>query len=386
MDMESIRDNPRRMILIGLVLLVLICLVGVLIFRIFTAGEEVTGGVTPGPSPIATEEATLITPTPATAAEATATPTRVLQPETVTVVPLSQETATPTPTPTAAKPTPTPTKPAPTKPAPAAASSGPQPGEIKNLLKNGDFEQGFDQRGVALAWEPFRNDGFQAIYTDETFPYVEAGSNAQRITIVGATQYNRYAGIYQQVEVVPNQVYTLTLHGQIRSGPGDVNQSSYGYRMQYAVSKTGLQNWENVPEADWVELPWDEQPLNASVTKFYSYTTTVSPGSGKITLFVRGWNKWPDQSEAQYTFDTFSLVGPSPVAAPLQTSGGGASFTTPTTTTTTTTGGNQMIDKGLPTTGADEDASLVQDGRFWGGLLILLLLASGAIYRAKWGY
>jgi hypothetical protein len=385
MDMEAIRENPRRMILIGLVLLVLICLVAVLIFRIFTTGDEVVGGPTSTPTAAATEEPT-VTPTPE---EATATPTRVLPEETVTVtaVPFSQETATPTPTPTAAPPTSTPTRPAPTKPAPVVTGGGPQAGEIKNLLKNGDFEQGFDQRGVALEWEPFRNDGFQAIYTNETFPYVESGSNAQRITIVGATQYNRYAGIYQQVEVVPNEVYTLTLHGQIRSGQGDVSKSSYGYRMQYAVSQTGLQNWQNVAEGDWVELPWDEQLLNASVTKFYSYTTTVAPTSPKITLFVRGWNKWPDQSEAQYTFDSFSLVGPSSVAAPLQTSAGGAGTTITTTTAATgTTTGDQMIDKGLPTTGGDEGQTLVQDGRFWGGLLILLLLAAGAVYRARWGY
>lgn len=373
--MEAIKENPRRMVLIGLVILVLICLVGVLIFRIFTAGEEVTGGPTPTPTAAITEEP-IVTATPA---EPTATPTRVLSEETVTVVPFTDETATPTPT--AAKPTSTPTKQATT--AAVVSSSGAKPGEIKNLLKNGDFEAGGDQRGVALDWEPFRNDGFQAIYTNETFPYVEAGSNAQRITIVGSTQFNRYAGIYQQVEVAPNLVYTLTLHGQIRTGLGDIKQSSYGYRMQYAISQAGLKNWQNVPEADWVELPWDEQLLNASVTKFYSYTTTIEPASSKITLFVRAWNKWPDPGEAQYTLDSFSLVGPSSVAAPLQTSATGVTATTPTTTTT---GGEVIIDKGLPTTGAGDGHSLLQDGRFWGGMLILLLLAAGAVYRARWGY
>ncbi|NJN93081.1 MAG: hypothetical protein HC875_02800 [Anaerolineales bacterium] len=261
-----------------------------------------------------------------------------------------------------------------------------QPVEVKNLLKNGDFEAGFDQRGAALEWEPFRNDGFQAIYANETFPYIESGSNAQRVTIVGATQYSRYAGIYQQVEVVPGQVYTLTLHGQIRSVVGDVNQSSFGYRMQYAISQTGLKNWANVPEAEWVELPWDEQPINASVTKFYSYTTTIEPAAARITLFVRGWNKWPDQSEGQYTFDSFSLVGPSTAPAPVQTSAGEAGTSGATSSSATPTSGDAMIDKGLPTTGTGDAPHLMQDGRFWGGLLILLLLATGAVYRARWGY
>lgn len=387
--MAAFRENPRRMILIGLVILVLICLVGVLIFRILTAGDEVAGG--PTPPPATTEATTQPTATQPPAAADTPTPTRVLSQETPTAeaedTEEAQEVAKPTSTP--AKPTPTPTRKAAATTAPAASGGAPvqqQPVEVKNLLKNGDFEAGFDQRGAALDWEPFRNDGFQAIYTNETFPYIESGSNAQRVTIVGATQYSRYAGIYQQVEVVPGQVYTLTLHGQIRSVVGDVNQSSFGYRMQYAISQTGLKNWANVPEAEWVELPWDEQPINASVTKFYSYTTTIEPAAAKITLFVRGWNKWPDQSEGQYTFDSFSLVGPSTTAAPVQTSAGEAGTSGATSSSATPASGDTMIDKGLPTTGAGDDHPLMQDGRFWGGLLILLLLATGAVYRARWGY
>ena len=376
--MDAIRENPRRMILIGLVILVLICLVAVLIFRIFTAGDEIVGGNTPTPISAATAEPTVA----GTPEEPTATPTRVLS-ETPTVVPLSETTTTITPTATTA-PTATPTRPATVAAQGNVPAAGvPQPGSIENLIKNGDFEQGFDQRGVALQWEPFKNDSVQAMYGRETFPYVESGSSAQRITVLGASEQNRHAGIYQQIDVVPGQVYSLTLHGQIRTGLGDVNKSSFGYRMQYAVSDPSLKNWQNVPEANWVELPWDEQLINASVTKFYSYTTTIKPTSTQITLFARTWNKWPDPGEAHYTFDSFSLVGPAPVPAPLLTSGG-ATTTTPATTTTTT--GETMVDKGLPKTGAGDEANFVHDGRFWGGLLVLLLLAAGAVYRAKWGY
>lgn len=374
--MEAFRENPRRLGLIGLVILVLICLVGVLIFRIFTSGDEVTDGSTP---PAPTQVAATDEPTPsAPAEEPTLTPTRVLS-DSPTETPSTDETATPTPTPASLIPTATAITTA--SSGVAVATGAPQPGAIKNLLKNGDFEQGFDERGVALQWEPFKNDNVQAIYGRETSPYVESGSSAQRITVLGAGDFNRYAGLYQQVEVVPGQVYTLTLHGQIRTGRGDVNQSSFGYRMQYALSQAGLKNWQNVPEADWVELPWDEQLINASATKFYSYTTTIEPGSNSLSLFVRAWNKWPDPGEVHYTLDSFSLVGPSSAAAPVLASSGAA-----TTTTTTATGQEPMIDKGLPTTGAGEEASLLNDGRFWGGLLILLLLASGAIYRARWSY
>jgi hypothetical protein len=233
--MDAIRENPRRMILIGLVILVLICLVAVLIFRIFTAGDEFVGGNTPTATSAATAEPTVA----GTSEEATATPTRVLSEETPTVVPLSETTTAITPTATTA-PTATPTRPATVAAQGNVPAAGvPQPGSIENLIKNGDFEQGFDQRGVALQWEPLRNDSVQAIYGRETFPYVESGSSAQRITVLGASEFNRHAGIYQPIDVVPGQVYSLTLHGQIRSGLGDVNKSSFGYRMQYAVSWRG---------------------------------------------------------------------------------------------------------------------------------------------------
>lgn len=367
--MQTIRDN-RRIILIGLVLLFLICLVAVLIYNVFTAGGEEVAGGTPTPT-LSPTEATPAVPFSGTE-EPTLTPTRVIQEQPTTA-------ATPTAT-TAPTATPTATTKAPPTPTAAAIAGAPvamepKAGPIEDLLKNSDFEQGFDERGVALAWEPFKNDGVQALYGPETFPYVESGSSAQRITMVGATAYNRYSGIYQQVEVTPNQVYTLTIHGQTRTGFGDVSKSSYGYRIQYAVAN--LQNWQNVPEADWVELPWDEQLLNTSTTKFYSYTTTIQPSSDKITLFVRAWNKWPDPGEVQYTFDSFSLVGPRLISETIIAGAG---------PTTTTPPGDQMINKPLPVTGAGDGPTLIHDGRFWIGMLILLMLAGGAVYRAKWGY
>jgi hypothetical protein len=258
-----------------------------------------------------------------------------------------------------------------------------KPGPLGNLLVNGDFEQGFDQGGVALGWQSFKNDNVQAGYGRETAPYVESGVSAQRIAMSGAGAFNRYAGLSQQVTVVAGQVYTLTMHGQIRSGGGNVEVSSYGYRLQYAVSLAGLKNWENVPEADWVELPWDEQLLNSAATQFYSYTTTIRPTADKLTLFVRAWNKWPDPGEAQYTLDSFSLVGPTSVAETVivsaQPSGGGNVVPpTPMTSTGQT--------RPLPVTGLGDGAEVWYDGRFWIGLLMLLLLAAGAIFKAKWSY
>lgn len=384
--MAALRENPRRVLLIGLVILVLICLVGVLIFRIFTttSGQSGDGETTPTPVQAATEEANLIS-TPAESAQPTATATQVVAETPTKTASAAQKTATPkstmpkpTPQPTS---TPTPTKPTATVQAQVVVQV--KPGPVKNLLQNGDFEQGFDGSGIAAGWQAFSNGQAQVFYGRETDPYVESGSSAQRITLTGATVMNRYAGISQQVEVIAGETYTLTLHGQIRSVPGDVNQSNFGYRVQYALADPALKNWQNVAEENWLELPWDEQALKATVTQFYSYTTTLRPTTNRIALFVRAWNKWPDQSEAQYTFDSFSLVGSRLVtetvviaASPAIT---GSTIAPPTPVTGT-------INQPLPVTGEDDLPGLWQDGRFWLGILILMLLAAGAVFRARWSY
>ncbi|MFN8459951.1 MAG: hypothetical protein U0401_35765, partial [Anaerolineae bacterium] len=44
------------------------------------------------------------------------------------------------------------------------------------------------------------------------------------------------------------------------------------------------------------------------------------------------------------------------------------------------------INQPLPVTGEGDLPGLWQDGRFWLGLLILMLLAAGAVFRARWSY
>jgi hypothetical protein len=184
-----------------------------------------------------------------------------------------------------------------------------------------------------------------------------------------ATQPDRYAGIYQQLEVVPDQPYTLELHGQIRSNYGDTQASSYGYRLQYAVDFNGGEDWRKIPAEAWIELPWDEQLLGSPEAEFLSYTTVITPTSEQLTLFVRAWNKWAESGLAEYSLDSLSLIGASPTPVVI------ASVT-----------GVKNGETLIPVTGDDEPTSLMQDGRFWGAMLILLLLAAGAIYRGRWGY
>lgn len=362
------RQRRIRLILIGLVALVLVCLVLILVYRVLTEGGDEGGIATPTPTLAPTEGPTVIV---TVEEEPTSTPTRVLaeQPTTEpTTEPAPVETPTATPVPT---PTPAPT-------AVAAPGGVVSPGQIANLLENGDFEKGVGEQGVGLGWSSFSTHAAIISFSAETAgPHVKAGSYAQRISIAGATQPDRYGGIFQQVAVVPNQTYTLTLNGQIRTGLGDINASSYGYRMQYAVDDTGNTNWRNVPPENWIELPWDEQKLDASDVQFLEFSTTVTPASGQLTLFIRGWNKWAEAGLAEYTLDELSLEGPLPAGAGIAPAGGTAADEV-----TPPANGEQLI----PVTGNEGSTALWLDGRFWGALLILLLLAAGAIYRGRWGY
>lgn len=398
--MERIQDN-RRIILIILVALLLVCLLGVLAYNVFFAGR---GGVDiAGEPPTATlaptEEATGAAATPAE--EATPTPTRVVAGATTeapatepTVEPTSEATteATTGPAP-ASQPTPTPTR----SQAQASASTGTtlievaDTSQIEDVLQNGDFESGFDDRGVAQQWEIFKTDGANYAFSQETTePFVQEGSSAQRISVENAVEADRFGGIYQTAEVVPGEVYTLTLNGQIRSGFGDVQASGYGYRIQYGLDFKGGTDWRAIPADHWIELPWDEQLLGGSEFEFSTQTAEVTPPSDKMTLFIRVWNKWPIQSLAEYTVDGLSLVGPVPGKVMLVSVETGEMVEGSPPAQLGATGGEipaeeVLIDQPLPVTGLGDSPNFMEDGRFWAGIMILVMLAAGALFRARWG-
>lgn len=405
--MERFQEN-RRVILIALLALVLICLVGVLIYNVFiAAGGQNVAGETPTATPISTEETEETGEDTTTSENTTPTATRVISEEPtresteeVTVEPTTEPTTEATTEPTAT---------------PAAAASSTTGGtgstggnaststrtvevevevaQIEEILKNGGFEEGFSDDGIGINWQGFSNNrGVVTFSAESAIPFIKSGQAAQRVSIDKGVEPDQYGGIYQKVTVTPGQVYTLTLNGQIRSGFGDINASSYGYRAQYAIDYEGGENWRAIPSEDWVELPWDEQGFEAAEFTFSAYSTQVTPTADTMTIFIRGWNKWPDQTLGEYTFDGLSLVGPvtrtmtitrtETGIGPMTSSGEGSGSSG---TASTTGQSEEMVDGALPVTGAD-DAPLMQDGRFWGAVLVLLLLVSGAVYRAKWSW
>ena len=191
----------------------------------------------------------------------------------------------------------------------------PTPGAAANLLVNGGFEEGFvEGQGQGVGWGRFQNGNVHAGWYDDTWEKVVCdGEHAQLLELKGAKENDRYVGIFQTVNVVPNSEYVLTLRGLVRSDSGSPENSDYGFRMQYAIDYTGGANWESL-DIKWIELMWDEQPRqdpNGDLQyRYETYTVKVKATSNKLTLFVRGWKKWADEVEGNYDLDCLSLVGP----------------------------------------------------------------------------
>jgi hypothetical protein len=302
------KNKPSVIFLVIIFILLVFLLLFALLYRsgIFSGGFG-GDGQSPNTELVSpTADLAEVEPEPTT----TPTPTLVVQEGDETG---SEEEATATPTPAAADQPPTPS------PTPAEADTDltitptPAAPRIAELLRNGGFEQGMDQEGVGLNWQSFNNGAARYIFTNEGWrPGIRNGDYAQRISILETNQADRYAGIYQTVNVVPGATYLLALQGQIRSGLGDVQASNYGYRMQVAIDETGNTDWQAVPNDVWIELPWDEQLIDGSNLDYYKYETTFRPATRQVTIFIRAWAKWPFQGEAQFSLDSLSLIGPAP--------------------------------------------------------------------------
>lgn len=249
----------------------------------------------PGPTATPTSLEPTATPPPA---EPTATATSLVP--TVTPTP-----AAPTATPTPQPPTPTPTA---TKPPVPTAKPTPAPG---NVLTNGDFEGDFTDEGVGAGWSRFFNGDASFFWASSTWPAVVAsGAKSQGMTIADTPKADRFIGIYQTVSVVPKASYTLELSGLIRSlhpKPG-----SYDNRMQWGIDYTGGTDWTAVTE--WTDLGWDEQDIEAAADPTMGhYATTITAQGNKLTLFIRGWVKWPkNPNRAEFYVDNVKLVGLKP--------------------------------------------------------------------------
>jgi hypothetical protein len=210
---------------------------------------------------------------------------------------------------------------------------------IGERVRNGSFEDGFEDHTLGLGWKSFNNGAAVFEFLDETWPpAVFDGEHAQRIQVREASQPDRYAGIYQTVSVVPGETY-----------------SDYGYRMQLGIDYDGGQDWTAVE--DWIELPWDEQRFDSDFLFFYDYVTPVVATGSRLTIFIRSWNKWPDPGQVEYALDAISLRGLTPSE-------------------------EIAFDKPLPETG-NPPASVNGWVRVLASVVVLCLMVAGAIWQVR---
>jgi LysM repeat protein len=185
-----------------------------------------------------------------------------------------------------------------------------------DVLFNGGFEQGFQAIGgcgmVGTGWGCFNNGGaaVYGFYDDMWQPVVYAGGHSQLVEIntkqMGGDA-DRNAGIFQSVNVQPGVPYELSLKGMIRAD--DHGGDPWRYRVFVGFDYSGGVNWSAV--SDWRELPWDTYYPRLSPGAFSSYSTKVTPTTGRLTVFVRLQRKWGDwYEETDLNLDAISLFGP----------------------------------------------------------------------------
>jgi LysM repeat protein len=187
-----------------------------------------------------------------------------------------------------------------------------------DVIQNGSFEGGFVMIPgcgmVGAGWGCFTNGGHAAygFYDDQWAPVVADGTHSQLIEIntkqFAASEPDRYAGIYQTVNLTRGATYTLSMMGGMREHQPNAAEDKYRYRVQWGYTTDGSTDWTAVN--NWVELPWDKIDERTAPTGLLSYSTSFAAPSGRITLFIRAWKKWGNSyKELDVNIDTVSLTG-----------------------------------------------------------------------------
>ncbi|HEX9118425.1 MAG TPA: hypothetical protein VGA61_20330, partial [Anaerolineae bacterium] len=195
----------------------------------------------------------------------------------------------------------------------------------QNVLTNGNFESGFSNVSgcgmVGTGWGCFTNGGSVAYgFYDDQWSRVVEGQHSQLIELstlqVAASESDRYAGIYQQVNVISGGTYQLQAKGLMRERGPNPLEDKYRYRIQWGYTADASTDWTKV--SNWVELPWDFIYERTDPGGLQSFSTSLVAPSNKITLFFRVWKKWGNYNkELDVNLDSISLFGPGPVVSPV---------------------------------------------------------------------
>lgn len=187
-----------------------------------------------------------------------------------------------------------------------------------NVLRNGNFEHGFYSAPgcgiVGNEWHCFTNGGAAnyGYYDDRWQPVVADGEHSQLIEIntegLGAADADRYAGIYQTVQVVPWGNYTLNLKGMIRTTVLDGDP--WRYRVEVGWTHGGHADWTKV--TNWMDVSWDTYYERTSPGSFSDFSKLFEAEASYVTIYIRIWKKWGvTGEEIDLNLDAISLTGPS---------------------------------------------------------------------------
>jgi hypothetical protein len=187
-----------------------------------------------------------------------------------------------------------------------------------NLLKNGDFEGGFvydtSCNGyVGKGWGCFTNNGqtYYGFYDDRWPPVVATGKHSQLIELntqnLGIADPDRYAGIFQTVQVQAGTAYAFALRGMIRTTDNmSAERDPFRYRVQFGWSY-GAADWRNVTQ--WVDVGWNTYYDRLRPGRFSRFNAKFLAQEDQVTVYVRVWKKWGDVGEEiDVNLDTISLV------------------------------------------------------------------------------
>lgn len=185
--------------------------------------------------------------------------------------------------------------------------------ESVNVIKNGSFEADFFD-GVGEYWEAFNGEGPAAYnyYPDTWEAVIFDGEYSQLMEMhteaVGDSAPDRYMGIYQVVDVVPDAEYMFSFYGMVRSTGGSEGGSQGNFDVQVGFDLNGGTDPDAVTE--WTQMDWPEYGIT-DPGSMQSYAHGVTATGDEMTVFIRLWEKSPTpRAEVNVNIDAVSLVGP----------------------------------------------------------------------------
>lgn len=153
------------------------------------------------------------------------------------------------------------------------------------VVRNGDFEQGFQGTGVANHWVAYQPTGHGSVYQDRT-DNPRGGLHSQGWSMPPSDYNNRHAGIYQRIPAYAGRQYRITAYAKtIYTGPE--NNSWDNVMALLVVDPLG----DAGPRSYWNQIA--EFHSDHNVWHRASLIVTAG-GNGYINVMLDGWRKQTD--------------------------------------------------------------------------------------------